>query len=284
MSAFGVAQPNAGKFLGHHFDQCSRRCRRPRFLPTLNPPGHRPIGTDGQPENAYPRLIGTAMLQEVCIRPSRRAVAVVAMIATVAWLLISFATGRPAGAAVPTPTHTVIVVMENHSFSETVGAPYISTLVKAGALMTDSHGVRHPSQPNYLALWSGSTQAITDDSCPHTFNTDSLGQQLQKAGKTAAIYSENLPAAGSTVCSASGGYARKHNPLVDFPATSGARGEQAVHRLAHELRSAADRLDGGTEPEQRHARRHDRPGRHLAEDPPGPVRAVGQDAQQPASC
>jgi hypothetical protein len=127
-----------------------------------------------------------------------------------------------ASATVPTPAHTVIVVMENHSYSQVIGAPYIASLAKAGANMTDSHGVRHPSEPNYLALWSGSTQGLTDDSCPHTYSGSSLGQQLQAAGKSTAIYSENLPNAGSLVCSASGGYARKHNPLADFPATSGA--------------------------------------------------------------
>jgi hypothetical protein len=156
-------------------------------------------------------------------RPSIRPLAILAALATVAGLLVTLLPGGPASSAVvPTPAHTVIVVMENHSYSEVIGAPYIASLVKGGANMTDSHGVRHPSQPNYLALWSGSTQGLTDDSCPHTFSGSSLGKQLLNTGRTTAIYSENLPSAGSLVCSASGGYARKHNPLADFPATSGA--------------------------------------------------------------
>jgi hypothetical protein len=137
--------------------------------------------------------------------------------------LVTVLTGSPASSAVvPAPAHTVIVVMENHSYGEVIGSPYIASLAKGGANMTDSHGVGHPSEPNYLALWSGSTQGLTDDSCPHTFTGPSLGQQLLAAGKTTAIYSENLPSAGSLACSASGGYVRKHNPLADFPATSGA--------------------------------------------------------------
>jgi Phosphoesterase family len=156
-------------------------------------------------------------------RPTFRPLAILAALATVAGLSVTLLTGGPASSAVvPTPAHTVIVVMENHSYSEVIKAPYIASLARGGANMTDSHAVRHPSQPNYLALWSGSTQGLTDDSCPHTFTGPSLGQQLLDTGRTTAIYSENLPLAGSLVCSASGGYARKHNPLADFPATSGA--------------------------------------------------------------
>jgi len=155
-------------------------------------------------------------------RPSFRPLAILAALVTLAGLLVSLLAGGPASAGVPTPAHTVIVVLENHSYNQVIKAPYIASLAKAGANMTNSHGVQRPSQPNYLALWSGSTQGITDDSCPHNFAGASLGQQLLNTGKTTAIYSENLPAAGSTTCSASGGYARKHNPLVDFAATSGA--------------------------------------------------------------
>jgi phosphoesterase family protein len=99
-----------------------------------------------------------------------------------------------------------------------IGSPaasYINALARGGASFTDSHGVTHPSQPNYLALFSGSTQGVTDDSCPHTFGTANLGRSLLNAGLTFAGYSEDLPAAGSTVCS-SGSYRRKHSPWVNF--------------------------------------------------------------------
>lgn len=57
----------------------------------------------------------------------------------------------------------------------------------------------------------------TDDSCPHTYSTGNLGQQLISAGFTFKAYSEGLPSAGSTVCTSSAGkYARKHAPWVDF--------------------------------------------------------------------
>jgi acid phosphatase len=114
----------------------------------------------------------------------------------------------------------LVVVFENHAFGSVLGsahAPYLTALAASGATLTDAHGVRHPSQPNYLALFSGSTQGVTDDACPQSFATPNLASQLLASGATFAGYSEDLPAAGATVCSA-GRYARKHNPWVDFPA------------------------------------------------------------------
>jgi acid phosphatase len=117
---------------------------------------------------------------------------------------------------VPRPDHIVVVVEENHAYGDVVGqAPYLDSLATQGALFTQSFALTHPSQPNYLALFSGSTQGITDDSCPHTFSVDNLGHQLLAAHLGFAGYSENLPGAGSTECFP-GDYDRDHNPWVDF--------------------------------------------------------------------
>src|SRR6266705_2051498 len=131
----------------------------------------------------------------------------------------------PAHAALPGYDHIVVVIEENHSYSEVIGnanAPYITSLANGGANMTQSFAVTHPSEPNYLALYSGSTQGITDDSCPHTFSAVNLGHQLIAAGQTFKGYSESMPSDGYTGCS-SGNYARKHNAAPFFsnvPATS----------------------------------------------------------------
>jgi phosphatidylinositol-3-phosphatase len=82
-------------------------------------------------------------------------------------------------------------------------------------VFTQSFAVAHPSQPNYLALFSGSTQGVTNDSCPHTFAAPNLASELTAAKYSFAGYSEGLPEPGFTGCS-SGSYARKHNPWVDF--------------------------------------------------------------------
>lgn len=140
-------------------------------------------------------------------------------------MAITGTTGVPTSSAaappaVPRPDHVVVVVEENHSYADIIGspdAPYLNSLASQGALFTQSFAVAHPSEPNYLALFSGSTQGLGDDSCPHTFTGANLGAQLLSAGLGFAGYSEGLPATGSTVCSA-GQYARKHNPWVNFPA------------------------------------------------------------------
>jgi phosphatidylinositol-3-phosphatase len=126
---------------------------------------------------------------------------------------------------VPRPDHVVVVMEENHSYSDIIGspsAPYINSLASQGALFTQSFAVTHPSQPNYLALFSGSTQGTTDDSCPQTFSAANLGEEALAAGIGFDGYSESMPADGYTGCS-SGDYWRKHNPWSDFtnvPASS----------------------------------------------------------------
>lgn len=121
--------------------------------------------------------------------------------------------------SVPKPSHVVVVMEENHSYSDIIGntsqAPYLNQLAKEGALFTSSFAVTHPSEPNYMALFSGSTDGLTADSCPVTSSAASLGSELLGAGDTFKGYSEGLPSAGSTTCT-SGDYARKHSPWVNF--------------------------------------------------------------------
>jgi acid phosphatase len=120
--------------------------------------------------------------------------------------------------SLPRPAHVVVVMEENHAYSQIIGspeAPYINTLASEGALFTESYAITHPSQPNYLALFSGSTQGVISDSCPHEFSAANLGSELTAAHKTFTGFSEGLPSAGSEVCD-SGEYARKHSPWTDF--------------------------------------------------------------------
>jgi len=133
-----------------------------------------------------------------------------------------------AAAAVPVFDHIVLVMFENHAYSQINGsssAPTFNSLASQGAKFTQAYGVTHPSEPNYLAIFSGKTQGVTDDSCPHTFSGNNLGSQLISAGKTFKGYSESMPSDGYTGCS-SGEYRRKHNGWVNFstvPAASNLR-------------------------------------------------------------
>lgn len=118
----------------------------------------------------------------------------------------------------PQPDHIVIVVEENRSKAQIIGnkeAPYINRLANSGALMINSHGIRHPSQPNYIALFSGNTQDVNDDSCPHKFKTSNLATELINHKKGFSGYSEDLPYTGFKGCQ-NKSYRLKHNPWVNF--------------------------------------------------------------------
>jgi hypothetical protein len=97
--------------------------------------------------------------------------------------------------------------------------PYLASLAASGATLIDMHAETHPSQPNYLALFSGDTQGVTDDRCPLTFDAPNLATELAGVGYSFAGYSEDLPAMGYPGCRV-GGYARKHSPWTDFSTVS----------------------------------------------------------------
>lgn len=121
---------------------------------------------------------------------------------------------------VPRFDHVVVAVLENHAYGEIIGQssmPFLNQLETSGAVLTRSYAVSHPSEPNYLALFSGSTQGLSDDSCPHDYAGPNLASALLARGLSFTGYSEDLPAPGFTGCD-SGAYARKHNPWVDFSA------------------------------------------------------------------
>ncbi|MGB3078772.1 MAG: alkaline phosphatase family protein, partial [Saprospiraceae bacterium] len=125
----------------------------------------------------------------------------------------------------PVPDHIVILVLENHAYAQIIGsdaAPYINALAgdTLSALFTKSYGIEHPSQPNYLDLYSGCNQGVTSDSFPTAspFTTDNLGRQLLDDGKTFISYSEGLPDVGFNGASSSS-YARKHNPAANWMGT-----------------------------------------------------------------
>ena len=154
-------------------------------------------------------------------RPRTALFTAAGLVAAAAGLWTAAAGGNAqAAGAVPTPDHTVVVVLENHAYSQVIGsssAPYINSLKSGGANLTQSHAITHPSQPNYYALFSGATQGVTSDACVKIgfSSAANLGSEVTAAGKTWGSYNETLPSQGSTVCS-SGKYAQKHNPWFGF--------------------------------------------------------------------
>lgn len=124
--------------------------------------------------------------------------------------------------SIPLPDHVVVVVEENHAYEQIIGnaaAPWFNALASdpQAALFTQSYGVTHPSQPNYLHLFSGSNQGVTDNNLPASlpFTTTNLGGSLLAAGKTFVGYSDGLPSVGFNGA-VSGAYFRKHSPWTNW--------------------------------------------------------------------
>jgi acid phosphatase len=112
----------------------------------------------------------------------------------------------------------VVVIEENHSYRDIIGspaAPYMNQLARHGASLVNFHAITHPSEPNYLALFSGATQGLTGDDCPLRYRGRTLAGQLVRAGATFAGYAEDLPHPGAAVCR-SGNYVRRHAPWTNF--------------------------------------------------------------------
>lgn len=122
--------------------------------------------------------------------------------------------------------------LENHEYDTVTSAsmPYLTGLANQYGLASQFYAVSHPSLPNYLAVWSGSTQGITDDA-DHDLGAETLASQLTAAGRTWKAYQQNYPTSGCFTGSAfsgpldgngvAGTYVRKHDPPMSFTAVSG---------------------------------------------------------------
>ena len=92
------------------------------------------------------------------------------------------------------PAHIVVVMDENQSFNDLIGnplAPFLNSLAAGGMVYASFNAETHPSQPNYLALFSGSTQGVTDDGSYSFPTTPSLAGELLQAGYGFTGYTEN---------------------------------------------------------------------------------------------
>src|SRR4051812_42977157 len=85
-----------------------------------------------------------------------------------------------------------IVVLENSDYDNALKQPYLSSLAKQGVLLTNFYAVSHPSQPNYLAMVSGSTFGVQSNK-----NIDlpvrHIGDLLDEKKLSWKVYAEQYP-------------------------------------------------------------------------------------------
>jgi phosphatidylinositol-3-phosphatase len=120
----------------------------------------------------------------------------------------------PIPASQPTFSHVVVVVEENHSYSDVIGSsamPYLNSLASQYGLATQYFANGHPSMPNYLMLTTGQMETF-DDNFSGTIGDDNIVRELVNARKSWKAYEESIPSAGYL-----GGdvapYVRRHNPF-----------------------------------------------------------------------
>jgi hypothetical protein len=130
----------------------------------------------------------------------------------------SAAAGPCGTAASPPPSydHVVWIVMENHAYSEVVGAagaPYENQLAAQCGSASRMFAETHPSLPNYIAMTSGSPQGIADDNGPasHPLNVPNIFSVT--AGGWRALQ-ESMPS--NCLLTNSGQYAVRHNPAAYY--------------------------------------------------------------------
>ena len=115
-----------------------------------------------------------------------------------------------------------VIVLENHSQHSVIGDPnnpFISSLAQKYGEAADYFGVTHPSEPNYVAMISGSNWFINNDNPANRFDHTNLVDELTARRISWGAYMEALqadPLADFAPSAAAPLYASKHNPFALF--------------------------------------------------------------------
>lgn len=113
--------------------------------------------------------------------------------------------------------HVLVVILENGNPREAGDEPFMQMLAGQGMVFHQYYAVAHPSQPNYIALISGSTKgAMTNKDI--TLDRPHIGNVLGDRWK---VYAEDYPAVPGkcnlvTEAGPDGAYVRRHVPFLSF--------------------------------------------------------------------
>jgi len=110
----------------------------------------------------------------------------------------------------------VLIILENTDYEYAIEQPFIKELANRGALLQSYYALERQSQPNYIALVSGSTFGTNNDNV--TLNKTHIGDLLEQKGKTWKAYAQGYPGTSGRcfLDIASGPYARRHVPFLSF--------------------------------------------------------------------
>jgi hypothetical protein len=145
------------------------------------------------------------------------------------------------GSGVPAFKKVVVVIFENDDEKNALQFPFFKSLTKRGALLTNYRGVTHPSEPNYIALTSGTLDykgvsigvggdtiaagGMIDDDEQYDLPGRHLGDLLEAKKLDWKNYAEDYPGTDSTCFTgrqdkrpdgSHGNYVRRHTPFMSF--------------------------------------------------------------------
>ncbi|PWN52667.1 hypothetical protein IE53DRAFT_260403 [Violaceomyces palustris] len=138
-------------------------------------------------------------------------------------IVIGLASTQDASSACTQPANIVpgknfdrvfTIFFENEDRANVLKDPNFKKATQMGIDQSSYYATTHPSQPNYIAYVSGSTQGVTNDSNAN-LNGKSIVDLLEPKGISWGAYAEALPSSNYTG-SKSGTYYRKHEPFISF--------------------------------------------------------------------
>ena len=89
-------------------------------------------------------------------------------------------------------SNILVIILENTNFNTAYADPNLKAFANSGVLFNNWLAYGHPSQPNYIAMTSGSANGITSDSTT-TINVQNVADLLEAKGLTWKSYQENWP-------------------------------------------------------------------------------------------
>jgi hypothetical protein len=107
-----------------------------------------------------------------------------------------------------------MIIFENERSEQVLAQPTFAKLAQEGAYLDGFYAVAHPSQPNYIAMVTGDTYGVKNDS-NHDIDARSIADLLEDKGLTWKSYAEGYPGDCFTGAS-SGQYRRKHEPFISL--------------------------------------------------------------------
>lgn len=134
----------------------------------------------------------------------------------------------------------VIIMLENSTRANVLANPYMNALRKKGVFLSNSFGITHPSQPNYIASISGDLFGFINDNAgwakrtgatpPNRPPITTIVDLLENKGLSWKVYAEELQEQDKLATHLYGPYptppedhdyfARKHVPFLSFPSVT----------------------------------------------------------------